>query len=189
MNFVLASSSPRRKKILSKLNIDFEIFHPNALEPAYNCKTSPVNYAKKLSRIKAASVYGKYNSKTIIGADTIVVLGEKVLGKPKNKKDAYNTLMMLSGKTHQVITAVTIMNNNNKHTFSETTLVTFFDLNEIDVLKYVDTDSPYDKAGSYGMQSDSAIFVKKINGCYYNVIGFPLSKFHYTCKNTLNIPI
>ena len=96
---------------------------------------------------------------------------------------------MLSGKIHKVITGVTISYLGIDYTFSETTLVKFLNLNKLEILKYINTDSPYDKAGSYGIQDYSSIFVEKIDGCYDNVIGFPLSKFYNTCKNILNIPI
>ena len=186
MKLILASSSPRRKKILTRLNIPFEIFFPNIIEPKYNHKQSPKTYSEELSKIKALSISKIPEDSVIIGADTIVVLNKKiVLGKPKKKKDAYDALMMLSGKTHQVITGVTILTKNHTHTFSETTLVEFFELNESEILTYINTDSPYDKAGSYGIQDYSSIFVKKIIGCYDNVLGFPLSRFNYICKNIL----
>ena len=192
MNLILASSSPRRKEILSKLNIDFDIIHPeiNESDYKYNKKESPEKYAQNLSKIKSLSIFKHHTNKTIIGADTIVVLNRNtVLGKPENKEDAYNTLMMLSGKTHKVITGVTIINKKHKYTFSETTAVKFFELDEVDVLNYIDTGSPYDKAGGYGIQDSSVIFVERINGCYENVLGLPLSRFNYVCKNILNIVI
>jgi len=211
MRIILASSSPRRKEILSRLNTDFDIIHPDIIEPEYNewCKPkynrfrnaydweiSPESYSEHLSKMKAESIFKNNGNHIVIGADTIVVLENLVLGKPKNKNDAYETLMMLSGKTHTVITGVTIIKNEirhnhvlHNHSFHEKTLVKFFKLKEIEILKYINTDSPYDKAGSYGIQDYSSIFVERINGCYDNVLGFPLSRFNYMCKNTLNIPI
>ena len=135
-------------------------------------------------------MFENHKNKIVIGADTIVVLNENiVLGKPKNKDDAYNTLMMLSGKIHNVITGVTIINAHNQYTFSESTSVKFFHLNNDDIMNYIKTSSPYDKAGSYGIQDYSSIFVEKIDGCYNNVIGFPIARFNHICKNILNIPI
>ena len=192
MSIILASSSPRRKEIISKLNINFEIIHPkiNESDYKYTEKTSPKNYAELLSKVKALSVFENHTNKIIIGADTIVVVNDNiVLGKPENKEDAYKTLMMLSGKTHNVITGVTIVNTNNQYTFSESTSVKFFNLNKDDIMKYIKTNSPYDKSGSYGIQDYSSIFVEKIEGCYNNVIGFPIARFNYICKNILNIPI
>ena len=192
MSVILASSSPRRKEIISKLNIDFEIIHPEINEDnyKYDKKTPPKNYAEFLSKVKALSVFENHKNKIVIGADTIVVLKENiVLGKPKNKDDAYNTLMMLSGKIHNVITGVTIINVHNQYTFSESTSVKFFHLNKDDIMNYIKTSSPYDKAGSYGIQDYSSIFVEKIDGCYNNVIGFPIARFNHICKNILNIVI
>ena len=192
MKLILASSSPRRKEILSKLSLNFDIVHPeiNESDYKYNKSESPIKYAENLSKIKSLSIFKNHTAKTVIGADTIVVLNKNiVLEKPKNKEEAYNTLMMLSGKTHEVITGVTIVNKNHKYTFNEITLVKFFELDKIDILNYIETDSPYDKAGSYGIQDSSVIFVEQINGCYENVLGFPLSRFNYVCKNILNIAI
>ena len=192
MSIILASSSPRRKEIISKLNIDFEIIHPKINEDnyKYNKKTPPKDYAEFLSKAKALSVFENHKNKIVIGADTIVVLKKNiVLGKPKNKDDAYKTLMMLSGKIHNVITGVTIINAHNQYTFSESTSVKFFHLNKDDIMNYIKTSSPYDKAGSYGIQDYSSIFVEKIDGCYNNVIGFPIARFNHICKNILNIAI
>lgn len=193
MKIVLASSSPRRKEILSRLNVDFEIINPGIDEPKYLDDELPEKYSEKLSKIKACSVSEKLSELSIIiGADTIVVLDKNiVLGKPADRDEAYKTLKMLSGKAHSVITAVTIINKfeNQTYTFHEKTLVKFLNLRDNEILKYIDTKSPYDKAGSYGIQDYSSIFVEKINGCYDNVLGFPLSKFNYVCKNILNIAI
>ena len=97
--------------------------------------------------------------------------------------------MILSGKIHNVITGVTIINVDNQYTFSESTSVKFFHLNKDDIMNYIKTSSPYDKAGSYGIQDYSSVFVEKIDGCYNNVIGFPIARFNHICKNILNIVI
>ena len=184
MNIILASASPRRKIILSRLDVAFKVDSPsNNIEPEYTNDISPLNYCKKLSKIKAKLISQKHIDSLIIGADTIVTLDKTVFGKPLNKKDAYKTLNILSGQSHEVITAVTIITTyKNKanicHTFSDSTTVKFFPLDEEEILKYIDSDCPYDKAGSYGIQDYSAIFVEKINGSYDNVVGFPLSKFN-----------
>ena len=187
MKIILASASPRRKQIIQRLGIPFEVNPSNINEPKYNSNISPLDYCKKLSKIKAESISIKYDNALIIGADTIVVLDKKVLGKPINKEDAYKTLQILSGRSHEVITAVTIIYDKNIcHTFSESTIVKFFSLNEKEILQYINSESPYDKAGSYGIQDYSSIFVEKINGSYDNVVGFPLSKFNSELKK-LNI--
>ena len=199
MKIILASSSPRRKEILSRMNIDFDVINPNIVEPEYDRTNSPKEYSEELSKMKALSISKNYKKSLVVAADTIVVLNNNiVLGKPKNKDDAKKTLNILSGKTHKVITSVTIKGkayNTSKilkkynYTFSEITCVKFLNLESSEILKYINTDSPYDKAGSYGIQDYSSIFVEKIDGCYDNVLGFPLSKFNYICKNILNIPI
>ena len=189
MNVVLASSSPRRKEILSRLNINFIVDFGDFREPPYKGEIKPDDYCKKISKIKVDSIFKKYNDEDlIIGADTIVVVDGDVLGKPLNKKDAFKMLMKLSGKKHKVITAVTVRHKRRYHTFSESTTVEFYSLLDSDVLKYVNTESPYDKAGSYGIQDYSAIFVKQIKGSYDNVVGFPLSKFYNELKK-INISI
>tara|TARA_B100001250_G_scaffold405083_1_gene421997 strand:- start:398 stop:967 length:570 start_codon:yes stop_codon:yes gene_type:complete len=189
MKIILASSSPRRKEILSRLNINFIVDFGDFEEPPYSKDSSPDDYCKKLSKIKVESIFKKYSDRDlIIGADTIVVIGDDVLGKPSDKKDAFNMLMKLSGKNHTVITAITIKYKGLYHTFSESTTVQFYNLSDLDVLKYINTQSPYDKAGSYGIQDYSTIFVKQIKGSYDNVVGFPLSRFYNELKK-INISI
>jgi len=121
----------------------------------------------------------KYTGNLIVGADTIVILNGSIMGKPNDKLEAKNMLKILSGNTHQVITAISIQcaQKNINHTFYEQTAVTFRHIPSAYISTYVDSESPYDKAGSYGIQDWSAIFVEKINGCYDNVVGFPLSRF------------
>jgi len=189
MKIILASESPRRKRILERLEIPFKIHPSNINEPKYNSNISPENYCKNLSKIKAEAVSKKYIDGLIIGADTIVILDNQVLGKPLNKKDAYVTLQKLSGRSHKVITGVTVIyNKNTYHTFSDTTIVDFFLIEDHEIKKYISSKSPYDKAGSYGIQDYSSIFVKKINGSYDNVVGFPLSKFNKELKK-INIAL
>ena len=179
MKIILASKSPRRKVILSRLQLPFEIKMPNFIEDQYKCPELPQKYAQRLAREKALSVSCNNKDTLVIGADTIVLLDEKVIGKPKNQNDARKTLNKLSNTTHHVITAVSIQINSKKidHTFHSKTAVTFNKLNENDILKYINSNAPFDKAGSYGIQDFSSIFVKKIDGCYDNVVGFPLSQF------------
>ena len=182
MNIVLAASSPRRKEILARLNVPFIVDFENIIEPKYDSSTSPERYCEKLSAIKASAISSKYNDTLIIGADTIVLLDDIVLGKPNSKKEAYLTLNSLSGRNHQVITGVTIIYNDLLHTFHSTTTVEFRELKDVDIQEYINSNNPYDKAGSYGIQDYSAIFVNKINGCYDNVVGFPLSRFYDELK-------
>jgi|TARA_B110000467_G_scaffold62275_1_gene56825 septum formation protein len=179
MKLILASQSPRRKQILSRLNIPFTVIVSCVDEPIYSNDESPKNYAQELASIKSENISKKYTDYLVVGADTIVILNDKVMGKPHDRKDAIHTLKLLSGNTHQVITAVSIQcaKKNIKHTFYEQTAVSFREIPSAYISTYVDSKSPYDKAGSYGIQDWSAIFVEKINGCYDNVVGFPISRF------------
>ena len=179
MKLILASQSPRRRQILSRLNIPFKVIISDVDEYTYPSDESPKSYAQKLASIKCENVSKKYTDYLVVGSDTIVILNDKVMGKPQNKKDAIHKLKLLSGNTHQVITAVSIQctKRNINHTFHEQTAVSFRKIPSAYISTYVDSESPYDKAGSYGIQDWSAIFVEKINGCYDNVVGFPLSRF------------
>lgn len=178
-NYVLASQSPRRRQLLNLLGLNFEIFIPSIEENHKSEK--PISYAKKLAEEKASVANKHFNDKIIISADTIVVLEGKILEKPTSKQDAFRMLRLLSGKTHIVYTAICVINqlNNKKLIDYEKTLVTFRKLSMSEIREYVESGSCMDKAGAYGIQDDlGAVFVKKINGCYYNVVGLPLQKLY-----------
>ncbi len=181
MKYILASSSPRRKAMLSIFNLDIESVDHLFDENSVLYDQSPEIYCKNISIGKANSIIDKYNQHTIISADTIVVFGNQILEKPKNKKEAVGMLSLLSGKAHTVVTGTTIAckAQNVNFSFVEKTEVQFNEL-EIDIIEYyVDKYKPLDKSGSYGIQDFSSIFVKSISGCFYNVAGLPLSKFFY----------
>ena len=184
MKLILASQSPRRKQILTRLNIPFGIIVSDVDESIFSSDGSPAGYAQELASIKCEDVSRNYTDYLVVGADTIVILDGNIMGKPSDKQDAMNMLQILSGDTHEVITAISIqyVQKNIIHTFFESTNVTFRQIPESHILTYVDSESPYDKAGSYGIQDWSAIFVEKINGCYDNVVGFPLSRFVFELK-------
>lgn len=178
-NYVLASQSPRRRQLLNLLGLNFEIFIPS-IEENHNGE-KPISYAKKLAEEKAAVANKHFTRKIIISADTIVVLEGKILEKPTSNQDAFRMLRLLSGKTHVVYTAICVINqlNNKKLIDYEKTLVTFRELSRSEIKEYVESGSCMDKAGAYGIQDDlGAVFVKKINGCYYNVVGLPLQKLY-----------
>ena len=181
---ILASSSPRRKELLQRLDYPFDIILPDVDESILALDSNPEKYCTTLAEMKAINISQKYPHKLVIGADTIVVLGGQILNKPDDRVQAENMLSMLSGQTHQVYTGVCLkrMENNLYHTFSEITMVTFRTLEEEDILHYIKTCPPYDKAGSYGIQDWSAVYVKNILGCYDNVVGFPLSRFYNELK-------
>lgn len=142
----------------------------------------------RLSKEKLDLAKLKVKSGIIITADTIVVLNKTILGKPINKKDAFRILKLLSGNTHVVYTGYSIFNFSNGKTISEyeKTEVTFRELTDDEIKDYINGGSPMDKAGAYGIQDDfGAVFIKKINGCYYNVVGLPLAKFYHALLRAL----
>lgn len=178
----LASKSPRRRKLLKQMNLKFKAFNVE-LNEKIEKKDSPAENVKRLATQKLEIAKSSVKKGIIITADTIVVLDEEVIGKPKNKKDAVKILKKLSGRTHQVFTGVSIYNSENKKTITtfEKTSVTFRHLSDKEIDDYISTGSPMDKAGAYGIQDDfGAVFVSKINGCYYNVVGLPVSKLYST---------
>ena len=149
---------------------------------------TPEEYCMQLASLKAKNISDINYNATVIGADTIVVINNKILNKPKNTKDAENMLNMLSNNMHKVITGVSIKNRalNISHTFYDTSSVVFYKLSNKEIKQYIDLYNPLDKSGSYGIQDGSAIFVKSITGSYDNIMGFPISKFYqYIKKNDL----
>jgi septum formation protein len=178
----LASKSPRRQKLLRQLNLKFKVISVDVNEAIKKGET-PVKAVKRLSIEKMEQAKKQVKSGIIITADTIVVLSKEIINKPSDEKDAEKILKNLSGKTHIVYTGFCISNPEKKVTITdfEKTLVTFRELNKGEILDYIKTGSPMDKAGAYGIQDDfGAVFIKKINGCYYNVVGLPLTKVYST---------
>jgi len=176
---ILASKSPRRKNILRQIGLDFEII-PSNIHEDLELNFGPRKFAKFWSEQKANAISKKYKNKIVIGADTIVFLNGEILGKPKNKEESFNMLNKLSGNTHKVITGVSIAFNeiNILRTFSDTTRVTVRTIPAEDIQYYIDNYSTLDKSGSYGIQDWFSVWIKKIDGCYYNVMGLPISKFY-----------
>lgn len=173
---ILASTSPRRKELLAKTGKNFDIVSPDFDENIIN-KEFSYKLIEDTAKNKCLSVLKKItNPAIIISADTVVINNNIVLGKPKDYSEAIKTLCALSGKTHKVVTAVCIINTENKKeiTISETSTVTFNKLSEEQIKSYVEKFKPYDKAGSYGIQELPDGFVSKINGDFDNIIGFPL---------------
>ncbi len=178
----LASKSPRRRKLLKQINLNFKSFTVD-LEEKIKPGEKPSISVKRLSKEKLEIARQKVKYGIIITADTIVVLNRKVIGKPKDKKEAKRFLTKLSGKVHAVYTGFSIYNSENKMLLTdyEKTIVEFRKLTEKEIDNYITTQNPMDKAGAYGIQDDfGAVFIKKINGCYYNVVGLPLTKVYQT---------
>ena len=184
MKFILASSSPRRRELLLRLQTPFDIILPDVDESIIPPDGSPETYCTALAELKANDISQHYPNNLIIGSDTIVVLDNNIMGKPEDKAMAQNMLETLSGKTHHVYTGVCLKwaDKNIHHLFAEITMVTFRELSEADINHYIESCPPYDKAGSYGIQDWSAVFVKEIKGCYDNVVGFPISRFYEELK-------
>ncbi|CUS77599.1 septum formation protein [Candidatus Kryptonium thompsonii] len=185
---VLASTSPRRQNLLKQLGLNF-IVHPSGIEENLSQASSPEEYVLTLSRKKAIEVAKNYNDALIISADTIVVLDGEIINKPKDPDEARQMLKKLSGKTHKVYTGFTILDTKTSKIYSdfEVTDVKFRELEDDEIEQYIATGSPFDKAGAYGIQDDyGAVFVERINGCFYNVVGFPLTKFYLAMKKFLS---
>lgn len=176
---ILASGSPRRKQLLELAEIPFEIMVSN-IEETFPSGLSPAQIAMHIAEKKAKAVQRNIdnsNAQTIIAADTVVVLENSIIGKPKDKKEAIEILSNLSGKKHNVITGVCILAAQNKILFAEETEVEFHELSDAQIEYYVSTYKPYDKAGAYAIQEwIGAIGIKSIKGDFYNVMGLPVSR-------------
>jgi len=186
---ILASASPRRHKLLKQLGFDFEVLVSN-IDETNHSDLSPESHVKVLAFEKARHVADAVKVPAIIlGSDTIVVLDGEVLNKPVDAQDAERILKKLSGRTHKVFTGIALIDlpsNNYKTEFQETE-VTFRSLTEEEIKAYISTGSPMDKAGAYGIQDDfGAVFVSKVNGCYYNIVGLPLEMLYSSLKSFIN---
>lgn len=178
---VLASASPRRKEILEQVGISFDII-PSTSDEVIT-KNVPKDIVEELAEQKASEVFSNLsNPSIVIGADTIVVLNDSIMGKPKDEIDAFNMLDNLQNKTHTVYTGVCVyINQNNevkKLLFSEATNVTMYPMSKEQIYDYIATREPMDKAGAYGIQGKSAIYIKKIDGDYNTVVGLPVARLY-----------
>ncbi len=179
-NIILASGSPRRKQLLSEMGINFQV-QPGSVNEDYPDDLSPQEIAEYLSKIKAEGfAEDELTENTlIITADTIVTLDGKVMGKPIDRQDAILILKQLSGKSHEVITGVTLKMFSKQKTFSVSTLVYFKELTEQEMDYYIDNFEPYDKAGAYGIQEwIGHVAIEKIEGSYFNVMGLPTHRLY-----------
>ncbi|MBB6451923.1 septum formation protein [Salirhabdus euzebyi] len=171
---VLASSSPRRQSLLKQVNIPF-ILRKQDVDESIITTQNPTEAVKQLAVLKGESV-SLHDNEVILTADTVVSFQGSIFGKPQNKDDAFDMLTKLSGNIHEVYTGVMIRSENNKTVFIEKTEVEFWDLNEQEIMDYISTRDPFDKAGSYGIQSRGALLVKRIIGDYFNVVGLPIGR-------------
>ncbi len=196
MRVILASASPRRKELLTQLGIEFEVC-PSKGEEVIT-KTIPEEVVQELACQKAKEIADRVQEEyisgevimpedgvRIIGADTIVVYKEEIFGKPENEKDALRMLTLLQGNTHQVYTGVCVVditpNAREEKVFAEKTDVIMYPVSEEELLEYIATKEPMDKAGSYAIQGISGKFIKGIVGDYYNVVGLPMARLYQEC--------
>lgn len=177
---ILASRSPRRIQLLDMIGIEAEA-HPSVL-PEEADTDNPEELVLALSRQKAEDIAELYPDCTVIGADTVVSIDGSILGKPKDIKDACDMLRLLSGRTHQVYTGVTVISGKEFRQFAEESSVELCKLENDEIWDYVRSGEPLDKAGSYGIQGPFAKHVRAIVGDYYNVVGLPLSRLYSLLK-------
>lgn len=193
---ILASASPRRRELLTRIGLSFEVLPARGEE---NPRSAiPEEMVQELSAGKALEIYGSLEEQekeeaVIIGADTLVAFENRVMGKPHDEKDAFDMLFLLQGKTHQVYTGVTLIYTPKgetackKLTFLEKTDVTMYPMTEQEILEYIATGEPMDKAGAYGIQGRCAAYVREICGDYNNVVGLPVSRLYQELKRIVNI--
>ncbi len=172
---ILASGSPRRIELLKQIGLKFSVVVPQVDEEIKD-ENEPEKVVLEIARRKAEKVFKDYEDSIVISADTIVYFEDKILGKPKDKADAKETLKKLSGNWHKVYTGVCIFSKSAKTEFVEVTDVKFRDLTDWEIDYYVDSGKPLDKAGSYGIQEFGSVFVERIEGDYFNVMGLPVSR-------------
>ncbi len=175
MEIILASASPRRKELLSLAGIEYTVV-PSECKEILPENITPPRAVEELAKQKADDVFKRYPDCMIIAADTVVALGNVILGKPKDDDDAFQMLSSLSGNIHTVYTGVCIKTSDGEEVFHSATAVEFYKLTEEEIRDYIATGEPCDKAGSYGIQGKGSLLVKGINGDYFNVVGLPLAE-------------
>jgi len=183
---ILASKSPRRKYLLEQAGLNFSVIVSNIDESQFSLDLLPSDYVKKISMAKAQNIGDKYPDKWILAADTIVYINGKILGKPSSKKHASEMLNQLQNTVHQVVTGYTILNINNDINITENVItdVFFKKLTDKEIKWYLQTNEPYDKAGSYAIQGLGTFLVKSIKGSYTNVVGLPVCEVIEALINT-----
>ena len=184
--WILASASPRRNEILRGLGLEFRIDPSGVVEPARRSRETPSKYAVRLACLKAREASGRHQSGLILSADTIVVLGDSILGKPETPTEARSMILRLSGRWHEVVTGICIMDcaRNRRHSTFSRTRVHFRRLSSAEIEWYLQTGEYRDKAGAYGVQGYASLFIDRIEGCYFNIVGFPISAFEKLCRRS-----
>lgn len=186
INVILASKSPRRRELMEFIKHEFEII-PSLKEEVVPEGLDIEDIPAFLAAQKALDISRDRRDSLVIGCDTVVTLGGVIMGKPSDETDAKAMLMRLSGRTHTVISGVCLCYMGRTMTFTEKTSVTFYDLTEEEIDSYIASGSSLDKAGAYGIQDGAALFVKKIDGDYYNVVGLPVAKLAREIKTLIKL--
>ncbi len=188
MNIILASASPRRKEILENVNVKFTVVASNIDEVILD-NEPPKELVMRLAFEKCMDVAKKNEDALVIGADTIVVMDDQILGKPKNEEDACNMIELLSNKKHQVITGISLINLSLDKKVIDYVVseVTFKDLSKETIRDYINTKESLDKAGAYGIQGYGSLLVESISGDYFNIVGLPISRISDLLKENFNV--
>lgn len=185
---ILASGSPRRRELLSAMDIPFSVDTGNTFDESWSSDTPHEKVPELMAEGKSFGFHRELaDNEILVTSDTMVLCGTEILGKPKDRDDAIRMLKLLSGRGHQVITAVTLRDREKKKTFSVTSNVFFKELSDSEITYYLDTYKPYDKAGAYGIQEwIGYIGISRLEGSFYNVMGFPASRFYEELKAFLD---
>lgn len=192
MNFILASKSPRRREILSNIGLEFTVSESNVDESQIPKDLKPQLYVQELAMLKSTDIASSSPSgSVVIGADTVVVSDGIILGKPRDYDEAFAMLSSFSGKSHKVISGISVTETDTMKTVTDfcETEVHFSEMSDDEISNYINTYKPYDKAGAYGIQEYAGVFIDKINGDYYNVVGLPLSALYRLLKKEFDVII
>ena len=184
MKLILASNSPRRLELIKLLDMEYEAISPN-IEEINDLSLSHEELVMDLAFQKALAVFKSKKDDLVMGFDTLVIMDDLILGKPKSKEEAKHFLQILSGKTHRVLTGCAIIKKGYSKSFFTESSVTFWDISNEEIDKYIETKEPLDKAGAYGIQDHGARFVKQISGDYFTIVGFPISRIYQELKKVL----
>lgn len=182
MDVILASASPRRQELLRYIVPDFKVI-PADVDESIPENIDVSDVAQYLACKKAEHIGKIYPDSLVIGSDTVVVVGDEILGKPSDEKEAYDMLSKLSGKVHRVITGVCLVYGDRKESFSQETKVRFYELDESEILGYIKTGDPMDKAGAYGIQGEGCVLVEGIEGDFFTVMGLPVARLKRVLGN------
>ena len=178
LKIILASGSPRRCELLKSLGLDFEIIKPDVDESILKNEL-PEKLCVRLAELKAGAIASVHKNSLVIAADTVVVIDDKILGKPKNRDEAFSMLKILQGREHRVLTGIALALNGNLISDFESSSVKFRPLSDNEIRAYILTGESDDKAGAYAIQGKGALLVEQINGDYFNVVGLPLCKLGF----------